>query len=54
MGDAALGTYEEEGPRYAVVLLVEMVDEEEDDDGDIERGDPLTQSDEVEREGGIL
>jgi hypothetical protein len=36
------------------MLFVEMMDEEEDNDGDVERGDPLTQPDNVERERGVL
>lgn len=47
-------TYKEEGPGNGKMLLVEMVNEEEDDDGDVERGDPLAQPDEVERERGVL
>jgi len=36
------------------MILVEMMDEEEDDGSDVERGDPLAQPNEVEREWGVL
>ena len=56
-GEAVRGSrnaYDEEGPWDVVVLLTEMVYEEDEDDGDNERGDPLADSDKVEGQRGIL
>lgn len=47
-------TYEKERPWDSETPLLKMMDEEENDDGDVERGDPLAQPDEVERERRIL
>ena len=45
-----LGAYEEKGPWDVVMLEMELVNEENEDAGDDDGGDELTDSDDVEGE----